>query len=85
MDRAQTQDALAPALTEWLRYYNENRGHSSLEGKTLRQRLQELTSLIPPQEEVESRFDLSRERWHTNWPYTRAFEEGKGFFLKRCR
>jgi transposase InsO family protein len=77
--------ASASALASWERHYNEGRSHSSLSGKTPNEWYQERASLVPTFEAVTQQFDVSREKWHTNWPFAWTYTPEKGFFLKRCR
>lgn len=77
--------ASVPALADWEKHYNEARTHSSLSGKTPRERYQELACSVPTPEAVMQQFDVSKERWHTNWPFSWTYTPEKGFFLKRCR
>lgn len=49
-------------LAEWQHYYNWDRPHSSLGGKTPIERLNELSDKTPLWEEVAAKFDPSKER-----------------------
>jgi len=49
-------------LAEWQHYYNWDRPHSSLGGKTPIERLNELSEKTPLWEEVAAKFDPSKER-----------------------
>jgi len=74
-----TVDSLLPPenlttlLAHWEQYYNTERWHSGLEGKTPQQRYQETASRIPTVEEVRANFDLNKEQWQRNrywsWVY----------------
>ena len=75
----------ANALADWEAHYNKNRGHSALSGKTPYQKFEELRASVPSAEVVQQQFDLEKETWHTNWPYSWTYTQEKGFFLKRCR
>lgn len=75
----------ACALAEWEKHYNQTRSHSSLSGKTPQQQFEELAKSVPTSETVQQQFDISKETWHTNWPFTWTYTPEKGFFLKRCR
>jgi hypothetical protein len=54
--------ALANQLSEWQHYYNWNRPHSSLHGKTPVERLTQLSDKALLWEEVSAKFDPSKER-----------------------
>ena len=54
--------ALADQLSEWQHYYNWDRPHSSLQGKTPVERLTELSDKTLLWEEVSAKFDPSKER-----------------------
>ena len=54
--------ALADQLSEWQHYYNWDRPHSSLQGKTPVERLSELSDKALLWEEVSAKFDPSKER-----------------------
>lgn len=57
------KDPLLPnLLAEWQQYYNWDRPHSSLEGKTPIERLAELADKALLWEEVAAKFDSSKER-----------------------
>lgn len=49
-------------LAEWQHYYNWDRPHSSLEGKTPMERLNELSDKTPVREKVVAKFDPSKTR-----------------------
>jgi len=49
-------------LAEWQQYYNWERSHSSLDGKTPVERLTELSDKTLLWEEVSAKFDASKER-----------------------
>jgi transposase InsO family protein len=53
---------LAQKLDDWQCYYNEFRPHSALGGKTPWERWGELLHKTPYQDEVEARYDRSKER-----------------------
>jgi hypothetical protein len=53
---------LSELLAEWQQYYNWDRPHSSLEGKTSIERLAELGDKALLWEEVAAKFDPSQER-----------------------
>lgn len=54
--------SLPDLLAEWQQYYNWDRPHSSLDGKTPVERLTELSDKTPLGEEVLAKFDPSKER-----------------------
>ena len=57
------RDPLLPdLLAEWQHYYNWDRPHSSLDGKTPIERLAELSDKALLWEEVSAKFDPSKER-----------------------
>ena len=57
------KDPLLPdLLAEWQHYYNWDRPHSSLDGKTPIERLTELSDKALLWEEVSAKFDSSKER-----------------------
>ncbi len=53
---------LADQLQEWQHFYNWDRAHGSLHGKTPMQRFLELAELTPAWDEVESMYDSRKER-----------------------
>jgi hypothetical protein len=53
---------LEDLLAQWQHYYNWNRPHSSLNGKTPVECLTELAEKVPLWEEVSVKFDPSKER-----------------------
>ena len=67
-----TEDLTEP-LAQWEQYYNTERWHSGLAGKTPEQRYQETASRIPTAAEVRANFDMSKEKWQQNrywsWVY----------------
>jgi transposase InsO family protein len=85
VDTSLPAEDLAPLLVDWERHYNTARPHSGLQGKTPQERFQETVVLVPPLEQVHGQFDLSKERWHTNWPYTWVYTPERGFHRKRWR
>lgn len=72
----------ATALAEWETHYNQSRGHSSLGGRTPQQQFEERSGLIPSVEAVREQFDVSKEKWHTNWPFRWTYTGEKGFKVK---
>jgi transposase InsO family protein len=52
---------LLTKLRAWEEYYNKERSHSSLQGKTPCQRYQELKDIIPNLEEIHANYDISQE------------------------
>ena len=57
------EPTLAHQLNEWVEYYNRQRSHSSLKGKTPWEKYQELEHLVPSKDEVYKNYDSSRERF----------------------
>jgi transposase InsO family protein len=57
-----SSDNLAEQLYEWQHYYNWNRGHGALNGRTPMDRWSELIHKIPLWEEIGNRYDPARER-----------------------
>ena len=53
---------LVDQLSEWQHYYNWDRPHSSLKGKTPIERLTELGDKVLLWEQVSAKFDSSKER-----------------------
>lgn len=76
------EDPLLPdLLEEWQFFYNWQRPHSALSGKTPMERCCELLEMTPSQEEVENQYQLKQERakiheFSTDQPLTE---------LKGCR
>ncbi len=71
---------LPDLLAQWQHYYNWDRPHSSLDGKTPVERLTELADKTPLWEEVSAKFDLSKERvQEQNYRVELALRK-----LKRC-
>lgn len=85
VDVGEPIDTLGPALSEWQTYYNTERGHSSLAGKTPQQRYDELLALIPSREAVQRQYDPTKEVWQTNSRHAWVLAEDGGFSWKRCR
>ena len=66
--------------SEWQHYYNWDRPHSSLNGKTPIERLTELYDQIPLWEEISAKFDQGKERIREqNYHADLAIQK-----LKRC-
>ena len=71
---------LKDRLSEWQHYYNWDRPHSSLNGKTPIERLTELYDQIPLWEEISAKFDQGKERIREqNYHADLAIQK-----LKRC-
>ena len=52
---------MSERLAEWQRFYNEERPHSGLGGRTPQQRWEAVAPLTPTREEIESRYDPKAE------------------------
>ncbi len=52
---------LQKQLQNWAHYYNHNRGHSSLSGKTPWEKYKDLKSFIPSIQEIEKNYDPLKE------------------------
>ena len=74
---------LEERLAEWQLFYNEQRAHSSLGGKTPRDRLQEVEALTPSRAEMDGRFDERKER--TSVPRGWHYRAGKAQERRRKR
>jgi transposase InsO family protein len=70
VDRSVGREALGPALSEWQRFYNEERSHSSLGEKTPAARLAEVRLQVPTLETVEAAYDPKKEVYITNSHYS---------------
>ena len=56
--------ALSEQLAAWQRFYNEERPHSSLGGKTPLERYREVAELVPARETITAAYDEAKERWN---------------------
>ena len=74
---------LEERLAEWQVFYNEQRAHSGLGGKTPRERLEEVESLTPSRAEMDGRFDERKER--TSVPRGWHYRAGKAQERRRKR
>lgn len=54
-------EVLATKLSEWQRFYNEERPHGGIKGRTPEQRWQEVKHLTPAREEMDARYDPASE------------------------
>ena len=59
--KAKEPERMPERLAEWQRFYNEDRPHSGLGGKTPQQRWEAVAALTPTREEIESRYDPKAE------------------------
>lgn len=64
--------SLEEALRQWQRFYNEERPHSALGGKTPWERYQERAAKVPLVEEVVGQYDEKKERWNVR-PHKRRW------------
>jgi transposase InsO family protein len=72
------QPDLDGQLASWLRFYNHERPHDSLQGQTPVQRLAELQHRIPRRSEVAAAYDPSREDFRTrHYLFDQAIRELK--------
>lgn len=63
---------------EWQDFYNNKRPHSSLNGKTPRQKLKSVEHLVPIQPDVTKQFwDAEEEVWPRNHEYLKRFKKQK--------
>lgn len=66
---------LVDKLKSWEEYYNCRRSHSSLNGKTPREKYEELKAIIPLVEEVYKSYDVSKEPLAVqNYQYDQALK-----------
>ena len=56
--------ALAEGLKQWQRFYNKDRPHSALGGKTPQERYEELAGKVPTTYEIAQQYDVEKERWN---------------------
>ena len=74
--RARDREGLAEHLAAWQRFYNEERAHSSLGGRTPWERWEEVRALTPTRAELDALYDPAREpqrvrRGRRRWVTTR--------------